>query len=180
MGEKMDKNYKQPVIPVFVLIIYIVAAECLVLNFLPGVSALFCGPTAWLTHAVTGWPLSINDSVYVLETPSVMLRITEKCSGFSFFLTLHAVILLALAFNLRLMFISILPVLAASYVMAILLNVCRVMCSYQLKNLLPDGFIIPYAGIHLFIGAMIFIPFLIFAFIITSRFNQSRELGVRS
>ena len=171
-------NYKQPVIPVLVLIVYIVAAESLVLNFLPGVSALFCCPTAWLTHVVTGWPLSMSDGVYVLETPAIILRITEKCSGFSFFLTLHAVILLALAFkNLRLMFISILPVLAASYVMAILLNVCRVMCSYQLKNLLPDGFIIPYAGIHLFIGAMIFIPFLIFAFIITI---NSRKSGVRS
>ncbi|MFA6104732.1 MAG: archaeosortase/exosortase family protein [Victivallaceae bacterium] len=166
----MDNACKQPVVYLLASIIYIVAAECLALNFAPGVSALFCQPAAWLTHAVTGWPLSVDDHVFVLETPDIMLRITDKCSGFSFFLTLHAVILLALALKSRkLMIISIPPVLAASYVLAVSLNVCRVMCSYQLKRLLPGDFFIPYAGIHLFIGVMIFIPALILAFILINK-----------
>jgi exosortase/archaeosortase family protein len=176
----MDKNCKQPVIFVLALIIYIITAEYLTLNVLPGISALFCQPTAWLTHVITGWPLSINDNVCVLETPSIILRITDKCSGFSFFITLHGVILLALVLkSLKLMIMSILPILAASYVMAISLNVCRVMCSYQLNQLMPDDFIIPYPGIHLFIGVMIFIPFLIITFITTSRTLLRIENNIR-
>lgn len=152
-------------------LIFIVCVQSASGYLRPYISAMFSFPPAFLTHLYTGGNIiETGNCGYIVQTASISIKITEACSGFSFFLTLTTVVFVTGVLRNVSILKLVLPVVLPAYLLTLILNTSRIISSYYIKTLLPLNPRIPYETIHLALGVCIFFPALVGAYCIAVKY----------
>jgi len=118
----------------------------------------FCEPAAHLAHLAIGGDLHIiSDGEPQLLLGSLLIRVTQACSGVSFFLLLSAIAALSIFTSKHHKWHCAL-IVPGAYLLTLIVNSSRIICSYHINRMLPSSLSIPFEISHMALGMAIFLP----------------------
>lgn len=159
-------------------LIFIVCIQSFSGYFRSYISGMFSFPPAFITHLYTGGSIiETGNCEYVIQTPSISIKITEACSGFSFFLILTTVVLITGLLNKASILKLVPPVVLLAYLLTLVLNTSRIISSYYIKTLLSPSPSVPYETVHLALGVCIFFPALVGAYHAAVKYFEKNSEG---
>jgi len=173
-GKKVNENLKRNIIAFIISIIFLISINFIMVNQSKIIRTLFTYPSSLVASVLLGAQLidesiaadisDIKEPDFILYKSNYLLRITEECSGFNYFILLCALavfVILSKKHGFRKYLISFL-VYPFLYVSVIVINGLRIVLSFFVMLVFYGS---PYSQIfHLMIGFLFFIPFFFFCY----------------